>query len=136
MYLLVIIFATLAASSFVAFFLWYLSWPVVDGKVVDVTTRVTEKTLYVRARKSRIVCYDYRYSDVDYRSVAQGLITRGGLGPKVNVGDTIRVSVCTRWQSLSCPRRVRFEAMVTLSIVLLSTLLVLLAWHRAGAISP
>ena len=126
--LLIITFLVLTACGFVAYFLWYLTWPVVDGKVIDVTTEVTEKTLHSRARKFQIVCYEYHYGGADYRSIVRGVITRSGwFAPPVNEGDTIKFSVCTSRQSLSRPRRVRFEAMVVLSIVLLCTLGVLLA---------
>ena len=133
--LLVITFLVLTACGFVAFFLWYLTWPVVDGKAIDVTTHVTPKAPHTRARESRIACYDYRYGGVDYRSIRQGLITVSSLAPRVNAGDTIRVSVCTRRQSLSCPRRVRFEATVMLIAVLVCTWGIVLSLDVMGAIS-
>ena len=50
MHLLVISVSALTAFGVVAYYLWHLTWPVVDGKVIDVTMRTTKNRGVVKPR--------------------------------------------------------------------------------------
>jgi hypothetical protein len=111
------------AVAFIVYFLWYLSWPVSEGEVESIADQTIEGIGITRKRKVRIIRYRYIYDNIEYYSVRQGLFMKFGFSPIVDLGDRIKMSVCTKLPDLSCPRRVALEACVLMGIVLFCALL-------------
>jgi hypothetical protein len=79
----------LSASGFAGFYLWYLTWPVVPGRVIAVHEGVSELSPIRGPRAYRLVIYEYLYEGRMYTSNRQGLVTKAGLGPRKHRGDVL-----------------------------------------------
>lgn len=109
-------FCLLVALALVSFYVWYLFWPVVPGRVLEIREGVTPKNGVRGPRKYRVVVYAYTAKGKASRSTRQGLILSGAAGPGVGVGGDIKVSVCPGIPGLSCPRRPIFEGGVVIIV--------------------
>lgn len=118
----------LALLSFV-WYLFYLTWPVVEGGV-KATTNIVVPGMLTPPKKFRIVRFRYRFEGKEYSATRASLFTRRGLAPRVNIGDRIKVSVCIDLPQLTCPRRAGFDGLVVLLIVLFCMTASILAYER------
>jgi hypothetical protein len=116
---MVVLLLALSASGFAGFYLWYLTWPVVPGRVIAVHEWVSELSPIRRPRAYRLVIYEHLYEGRVCTSNRQSLVTKAGLGPRKRKGDVLDVSVCRSFPSLSSPTRPFFEGMILLAILLL-----------------
>lgn len=107
-------FCLLVAACLLCFYFWYLLWPVVSGRVLEVRRGKTPSNGVRGPRKYRLVVYRYTLDETTYESSRQGLILSGAAGPRVLKGDRLAISVCPHFQRLSCPRRPLFEGLVIL----------------------
>jgi|GEM_PF-4461111 len=127
----IIIFCILSGIGYTVFFLWYLTWPVVKGKVENISEIIDKGYLEItRPRKYRMVTYSYYYKNEKVLSSRQGLVTKRGFSPRCEVGDEILISVCKGICSLSCPRRVGFELLVLASLWALFIITALLVYSE------
>jgi hypothetical protein len=116
-HLVFLVFVMVLALGCIAYYIWYLTWPVAEGKVENVS-HITVGSMFVRDRKYRIVRYSYHF-DGEERSVSrQSLYTKRGLSANAKIGDRMPISVCIDLPMLTCPRRPLFDGIVLLVIVL------------------
>lgn len=87
------------------YYVWYLTWPVVDGKITDVEEGVRPSDGVVGPRKYRFITYEYYVEGEKSVSSVQSLFLSGALGPKKLIGEPIRVAYCRPFPRASCPRR-------------------------------
>jgi hypothetical protein len=93
----------------VSFYIWYLTWPVTVGVVTHVDEWVHPGNRIVGPRKRRRLRYEYEWDSSQCGTAGQSLFLTYALSPKKDVGDSIRISICRRFPSISCPRRPGFE---------------------------
>jgi len=98
----------------IAFYLWYLTWPVCIGRVTRVDEWTEPANDVLRARKRRHVSYEYEWQGKKCTGTQQSLFLAQGLSPKKQVGDAIAVSVCSILPKMTCPWRPWFELIVVL----------------------
>ncbi|MGQ9426413.1 hypothetical protein ACXYTJ_09930 [Gilvimarinus sp. F26214L] len=106
------------ALFLLGFYLWYLSWPTVAGRVVRIEEgRPTHSP--AGREGDRLLVYTYQFDGREYVSRRQGLFVKAAMGPNKSPGDTVLVSVCSLGSYLSCPRRPLFEGGILLSVLFL-----------------
>jgi hypothetical protein len=121
----VVVFALVA----IVYYIWYLTWPVAEGKVENVS-RIVVPTVMSGSMKYRIVRYSYHF-DGEERSVSkQSLFTKRGLSANVKIGDRMPISVCIDLPMLSCPRRPLFDGFVLLVIALFCSFVATMAYMK------
>lgn len=129
MYLLAIAYVVVLALVAIAYYIWYLTWPVAEGKVENVS-RIVVPSIFFRDRKYRIVRYGYHF-DGEERSVSrQSLFTKRGLSANAKIGDRMPLSVCIDWPMLTCPRRPLLDGFVLLVIVLFCSFVATMAYMK------
>jgi hypothetical protein len=101
------------------YYLWFLFWPVVDGKILERHTR-TAVLPFRKKKGGRFVVYSYVYEGRSHRSYRQGLFATAAFGPNKNIGDVVRVSVCKVKPEWSCPHRPGLEAIILLVLSFVS----------------
>lgn len=129
MHLLIMAFVIVLALACLAYYIWYLTWPIAEGKVENVS-RIVVPSLFTRDRKYRIVRYNYHF-DGEERSISrQSLFTRRGLSANAKIGDRMPISVCIDLPMLTCPRRPLFDGFVLLVIVLFCSFVAVMAYMK------
>lgn len=126
--MMVLLVATVIASvCIMVFYIWYLTWPVVEGKVLNVNEGISNISKIRSPSKYRLLTYEFEYEGVKTTSSRQGLIVTSGLALNKMKGDSVRMSVCTGLRSWSCPYRPFQEFFVSLVYmgVIVSPLMIL-----------
>ena len=112
-----------------AFYLWYLTWPKVEGEVLDIQKGTYEwegghfgsgKLRLDRLTTPRPYClisYSFEFDGKSHTSARQGLIVTNGLGVKKSARDKMTISVCKNNTFWSCPYRPIYEFFVSLSFM-------------------
>lgn len=122
-------FVIVFALACLAYYIWYLTWPVAEGKVENVS-HITIGSMITSDRKYRIVRYSYHF-DGEERSVSrQSLFTKRGLSANAKIGDRMPISVCIDLPMLTCPRRPLFDGFVLLVIVLFCSFVAVMAYMK------
>ncbi len=76
------------------YFLWYLTWPVVPARVVHVKAGTSRASRISSPSNYRFIVYEFEVDGYTRRSSRQSLFFQAGLGPKKELGEGLRVSVC------------------------------------------
>lgn len=121
-----VLLATISAA-FVSYYVWYLTWPVVRGKVLSADTHVSNTSHIRSPRHYRLITFSYTFGDETRTSSRQGFFIKAAMGPRRQKGDNITVSVCRSVRSLSSPYRPIFEGLILLGILLLFSGVAMLA---------
>ncbi len=96
------------AISWLLYYIWYIFWPVIPGKVLWVGSYSMNRTISKPIEK-RLIKYRFQKGKQEYVSSRSGLYNVLGFPPDKKVGDTILISVCSPFPTLSCPRRIMFN---------------------------
>jgi len=117
----------LAAIGIISFYIWYLTWPVVQGKVAMVNEGVTSVSQIRSPRPYRLLVFKFEHAKGSYTSMRQGLIVTSALPPRKMKGDTLPISVCCANISWSCPYRPikEFFSVLGLLAIIVSPLAIL-----------
>ncbi|SOB76044.1 hypothetical protein SAMN04488490_1715 [Marinobacter sp. LV10R510-11A] len=108
------IFLLVGALVSIAFYIWYLTWPVTEGVVTHVDKWIQPKNNIIGPRKKRRLRYEYEWKSERRGTAGQSLFLAYAFSPKKKVGDSIKISVCQQFPSISCPWRPGFEFFVLL----------------------
>jgi len=107
------------SAGIMAFYVWYLTWPVVEGIVLKVNEGVSQITATRSPSRYRLMVYEFEYGGTKSVSTRQGLIVTSALAPKKQKGDPICMSVCQNIRSWSCPRRPVLELLSCLTFIVI-----------------
>jgi hypothetical protein len=128
-HLLAMAYVVVVALVAIAYYLWYLTWPVAEGKVENVSCIVVP-SIFFRDRKYRIVRYSYHFDGEEHSVSRQSLFTKRGLSANVKIGDRMPISVCIDLPMLTCPRRPLLDGFVLLVIVLFCSFGAVMAYMK------
>lgn len=126
--LLVVVYASLLALGCITYYIWYLTWPVVEGQVENVSRIVIKGIAITRPKEFRIVRYSYNFYGKECSASKQSLFTKRGFSPRVGKGDKILVSVCADLPFLTCPRRALFDGFLLMLIVMFCSVTAAMAY--------
>lgn len=129
MHLLAIAYVVVVALMAIAYYIWYLTWPIAEGKVENVS-RIVVPNMFFRDRKYRIVRYSYHFDGEEHSVTKQSLFTKRGLSANAKIGERMPLSVCIDLPMLTCPRRPLFEGFVLLVIVLFCSFVGVMAYMK------
>jgi hypothetical protein len=102
--------------SLCIYYIWYLSWPVVEGKVIEVRRGLNSISKIQSPRKYRVIYYGYPFEGKEYFSSRQGLFFQNAFSPNKNEGQLLKIRVCSQHIGLSCPSRPSFELFLLICI--------------------
>lgn len=114
--------ASLGVGCFVYYF-WYLSWPVVNGTVESCYLHEIP-SLILSKKKLKVINYRLNYRDKTHIINRQGLFLRFGFAPNLKTGDALKIKVCPKFITLSCPERKRYNLFVMIFFQLFFMLLI------------
>jgi hypothetical protein len=101
------------------FYVWYLTWPVVVGRVHEVHEGVSDISKIRSPRKYRLLTYEFEYDGTRSFTRRQGLIVTSALSPNKKKSDPVRISVCTTNRFWSCPYRPFYELFSVISFMII-----------------
>lgn len=111
MYEALSIFTASLGVGYFLYYFWYLSWPIVNGKV-DSCYLHEIPSLISSKKKIRVINYKFNYCNDTYIINRQGLFLRFGFAPNLKIGDVLKIKVCPKFITLSCPERNRYNLFV------------------------
>lgn len=101
----------------VGFYGWYLTWPVVQGQVIQGSGPAARWGRLRGFRRRRLITFEYECGGTGHRSRRQNLFAIAALGPRVTKGQTIKVSQCKAFPDLSSPYRPFFDGFLLLNLL-------------------
>ena len=87
MYELLSVFTVSLGVGYIVYYLWHLTWPIVEGTVIDSYVHKMPSVVSSR-RKYKIVNYQFEYGNETYSSNRLGLFMRFGFAPNVLKGES------------------------------------------------
>lgn len=117
--MLIAFFLAAISAAFISYYVWYLTWSVVEGKVLSADSPISNASHIRSPRHYRSITFSYTYRDETCTSSRQGFFVKAAMGPRRQQGDDIAVSICRSVRSLSSPYRPIFEGLILLGILLL-----------------
>lgn len=102
MHALLSLFTVTLSILYSGYYLWYLTWPIVNGQVVG--SHFYEIPSVVRStRYSRIISYKFDCDGHTIYSNKQGLFVKHGMTFNLLKSDKLRIRACSLMIHLSCP---------------------------------